>query len=85
MRTFAVVSSIAILALGSVALLVACAQGPQQVQSTAPTVTFTYNSETELTEARSKAVEYCRGYGRSARLLSAATSGGTNTATFDCV
>lgn len=85
MRTVAVVASIIVLALGSVAVLVACAQRPQQVQSTAPTVTFSYNSETELTEARSKAVDYCREYGRSARLLSTAMSGGANTATFDCV
>jgi hypothetical protein len=77
MRTLAIMASLAVLA--------ACAQGPKQVQSTAPTVTYSYNGETELTDARSKAVEYCRGYGKSARLLSTAASGGTSTATFDCV
>lgn len=71
--------------MASLAVLAACAQGPKQVQSTAPTVTYSYNGEAELTEARSKAVDYCREYGRSARLLSTAASGGGGTATFDCV
>lgn len=77
MRTLAIIISLAALA--------ACAQGPKQVQSTAPNVSYSYNGESELTEARSKAVEYCRGYGKSARLQTTTASGGTSTATFDCV
>ena len=77
MRTIAIAASLAFLA--------ACAQGPKQVQSTVPTVTYSYDGDTELTEARSKAVDYCREYGRVARLLSTAASGSASTATFDCV
>ena len=77
MRTLIVVASIALLA--------ACAQGPKQVQTTAPTVTYSYSGDSELAEARNKAAEYCQKYGKAARLQTTSTSGGTNTATFDCI
>lgn len=56
--------------------------GPQQVNASAPTVTYRYSSDRELAEATQKAAVFCQNYGKSARLVGGPQS---DLATFECI
>jgi hypothetical protein len=56
--------------------------GPQQVNASAPTVTYRYSSERDLTDATQRAAAFCQTYGKSARLV---TSSQSDLATFECI
>ena len=66
------------------AAMVGCAGagGPEQVNATAPTVTYRFTSDRELAEATQKASIFCQGYGKQARLVGGARS---DLATFECI
>ena len=55
--------------------------GPEQVNASAPSVTYRFTSDRELAEATQKATVYCQGYGKSARLVGGARS---DLATYEC-
>lgn len=65
------------------AVLAGCSgvSGPEQVNASAPTVTYRFSSDRELAEATQKAAVYCQGYGKSARLVGGARS---DLATYEC-
>ena len=44
---------------GGAAVLVACSGGPQQVDASAPTATYSYKNEAELRDASDKAKDWC--------------------------
>jgi hypothetical protein len=56
--------------------------GPQQVNASAPTVTYRYNTERDHAEATQRAAAFCQSYGKSARLVSSTQS---DLATFECL
>jgi hypothetical protein len=56
--------------------------GPQQVNASAPTVTYRFTSDRELAEATQRAAAFCQTYGKSARLVGGPQS---DLATFECI
>jgi hypothetical protein len=63
--------------------LAACSgmSGPEQVNATAPTVTYKFTNERELAEASQRAAAFCQSYGKSARLVGGPRS---DLATYEC-
>jgi hypothetical protein len=73
------------------ATIAACAPShsntsPQQVEATPPSVTYTYNSDTELIEANSRAIVYCSKYTATPvnQGMIIENPDGTKTITFQC-
>lgn len=72
-------------AVSAIALAVAgCSglSGPEQVNASAPTVTYRFSNDRELAEATQRASVFCQNYGKSARLVGGARS---DLATFECI
>jgi len=56
--------------------------GPEQVNASAPRVTYRFTNDREMAEATQRAEAFCRNYGKSARLVGGPQS---DLATFECV
>jgi hypothetical protein len=66
-------------------LAAACAQGPERVSETGPTVTYSYDNISDRAEADDRAVRYCADFGLDARLLDTDERSGTLYAVYECV
>ena len=66
-------------------VLAACATQPQQVRATNPTVTYTIDDRSDLSEAEAMANDYCYDFGQYAYLRSVEERDGTTYAIFDCI
>jgi hypothetical protein len=76
---------VSILAALAIAVAVAgCGglSGPEQVNASAPTVTYRFTNDRELAESTQRASVFCQNYGKSARLVGGAQS---DLATFECI
>jgi hypothetical protein len=58
-------------------------EGPHRVQTTAPSVTFSYQGD-QLDEATDQATSYCRRYSKEAKLTDLTTREGLHYATYEC-
>ena len=68
----------------AVVILAGCAGRPNRTDATPPTVSYSFDSESEFRQAAMRADEYCgENYGRAARL--AQPVDGPGEATFVCV
>jgi len=56
--------------------------GPEQVNTSAPTVTYRFTNDRELREATQRATVFCQGYGKSAHLIGGSQS---DLATYECI
>lgn len=68
--------------------LAACAEvSPEQVHSSNPSVTYNYNTDQQLLQAKQKAATFCRRYQSTAPGLGAITKNpdGTKRVSFECV
>ena len=76
---------VSLLTASAIAIAVAgCAglSGPEQVNASAPTVTYRFTNDRGLAEATQRASVFCQNYGKSARLVGGAQS---DLATFECI
>ena len=77
------VGAVAVLAAGAVA---SCAPSPQPVQSSNPTVTYTYRTDQELIQANQRATTYCSQYQTAPRTANITTNpDGSKAVLFECV
>lgn len=81
------ITSAVVLAAALAACTPVFSDGPEQVYSTNPSVTYNYQTDHELLEATQKAATYCSQYQSTVAKSGPITSNsdGTNTVSFECV
>ena len=74
----------ALLAVLAASALVTACEGPREVASAPPTVSYEVSRTGDLTEANERADRYCRQYGMVARYDGARSRGMDNVAHYSC-
>jgi hypothetical protein len=80
------VGAVAVLAAGAVASCAPFSSSPQPVQSSNPSVTYTYRTDQELVQANQRATTYCSQYQTAPRTANITTNpDGSKAVLFECV
>jgi hypothetical protein len=79
------VGAVAVLAAGAVASCAPFSSSPQPVQSSNPSVTYTYRTDQELVQANQRATTYCSQYQTAPRTAITTNPDGSKAVLFECV